>query len=138
MRVDDGHTIREVGRQMAYMRKRRGRLAAVLPYVVIILALEFTDAVRELEDVARAFGAGAARRIALVTISALAPSVATAALLAFLVSWAQYGTSLAVGGGLPTLPGVMLPYAPTDAQVAAAISLLMIVSAAAILLIALR
>jgi hypothetical protein len=84
------------------------------------------------------FGAGAVRRLTRVTIPALAPSLAMAALLAFLVSWAQYGTSLAVGGGLSTLPIVMLPYVRTDAQVAAGLSLLMIIPAVASLLIALR
>ena len=113
-------------------------LTAVLPYVVLILALGFTDALGELEDVARTFGAGTVRRLALVTVPALAPPLAMASLLAFLVSWAQYGTSLAVGGGLPTLPVVMLPYVRSDAQVAAAISLLMIAPAIASLFVALR
>ena len=54
------------------------------------------------------------------------------------MSWAQYGTSLAVGGGLPTLPVVMLPYVRTDAQVAAAISLLMVTPAIVSLFVALR
>ena len=113
-------------------------LTAVLPYVVLILALGFTEALGELEDVARTYGASPARRLALVTIPTLAPSLAMASLLAFLVSWAQYGTSLAVGGGLPTLPVVMLPYVRTDAQVAAAISLLMLAPAIVSLFVALR
>lgn len=113
-------------------------LTAVLPYVVLILALGFTDAVGELEEVARTFGAGHLRRLVLVTVPALAPSLAMASLLGFLVSWAQYGTSLAVGGGLQTLPVVMLPYVRTDAQVAAAISLLMVAPAVISLLVALR
>lgn len=113
-------------------------LTAVLPYVVLILALGFTDAVTDLEDVARTFGASAARRLVLVTVPALASSLAIASLLGFLVSWAQYGTSLAVGGGLPTLPLVMLPYVRTDAQVAAAIALLMVAPAILTLLVALR
>ncbi len=113
-------------------------LTAVLPYVVLILALGFTDAVSELEDVARTFGAGVAQRLALVTVPSIAASLATAALLAFLVSWAQYGTTLAVGGGLPTLPVTLLPYIRTDAQVAAALSLLMIGPAVLVLGVALR
>jgi hypothetical protein len=39
------------------------------------------------------------------------------------VSWSQYGTSLAVGGGLPTVPIVLVPFAQSDPQVAAALSL---------------
>ena len=113
-------------------------LTAVLPYVVLILALGFTEALDELEDVARTYGASPLRRLALVTLPTLAPSLAIASLLAFLVSWAQYGTSLAVGGGLPTLPVVMLPYVRTDAQVAAAISLLMVTPAIVSLFVALR
>lgn len=113
-------------------------LTAVVPYVVLILALGFTDAVTQLEDVARSFGAGFARRLALVTVPTVMPTLATATLLAFLVSWAQYGTSLAVGGGLPTLPVTLLPYIRTDSQVAAALSLLMIGPAVLALLFALR
>ena len=86
---------------------------------------------------ARTYGAGAARRVALVTIPVLAPSVAIASLLGFLVSWAQYGSSLAVGGGLPTLPLVLLPYVRTDAQIASALALLMLAPAVAGLLVAL-
>jgi hypothetical protein len=48
----------------------------------------------------------------------------------------QYGLSLAVGGGLPMLPIVLLPFVGTDPQVAAALSLLFLAPAVAALALA--
>jgi putative spermidine/putrescine transport system permease protein len=61
-----------------------------------------------------------------------------AALLGFLVSWSQYGLSLAVGGGLPMLPLVLVPYTSSDPQVAAALSLVFLAPAVVALLAAAR
>ena len=49
--------------------------------------------------------------------------LAVAALLGFVVSWSQYGTSLAVGGGRLTLPVVLLPFIARDPQLTAVLSL---------------
>lgn len=40
------------------------------------------------------------------------------------MSWSQYGTSLAVAGGVPMLPLVLLPFVAHDLQVASALALL--------------
>jgi len=101
-------------------------LVYVLPYVVLVLAPGFGPRVRELEEAARSLGAGARTRVLLVTVPAVRPALAAAALLGFLVSWSQYGTSLAVGGGIPMLPLVLLPFVGSDPQVAAALTLLFI------------
>lgn len=98
-------------------------LVYVLPYVVLILAPAFDDRVRRLEEVARTTGAGPVGRLRFVTLPAVARPLTLAALLGFLVSWSQYGTSLAVGGGRLTLPVVLLPFVDRDPQVAATLSL---------------
>jgi putative spermidine/putrescine transport system permease protein len=98
-------------------------LVYVLPYAVLILAPAFDDRLRRLEEAARTAGAGAAARLRLVTLPALLRPLTVAALLGFLVSWSQYGTSLAVGGGRLTHPVVLLPFVDRDPQVAAAMAL---------------
>ena len=98
-------------------------LVPVVPYVVLVLASAFTPDLRALEEVAAVHGAGPLRRLALVTVPTVAPMLAVAALLGFLVSWSQYGLSLAVGGGTPTLPLLLVPFVDTDPQVAAVLAL---------------
>lgn len=106
-------------------------LIPVLPYAVLILASGFGPDVRDLEEAAAVHGAGRARRLAVVTLPALAPVVAVAALLGFLVSWSQYGLSLAVGGGTPMLPLVLVPFVDSDPQVAAVLALVFLAPAVA-------
>jgi putative spermidine/putrescine transport system permease protein len=113
-------------------------LTVVLPYVVLVLAPGFGERLAELEEMAATAGLGPARRLALVTVPAVRPTLAAAGLLGFLVSWSQYGLSLAVGGGLPMLPIVLLPFVGTDPQVAAALSLLFLAPAVAALALAAR
>jgi putative spermidine/putrescine transport system permease protein len=113
-------------------------LTVVLPYIVLMLASGFGERLTELEEMAATTGLGPVRRLTLVTLPAVRPTLAAAALLGFLVSWSQYGLSLAVGGGLPMLPIVLLPFVGTDAQVAAALSLLFLAPAVAALALAAR
>lgn len=115
-----------------------GHLTVVLPYVVLVLAPGFRPALRELEEMARSAGAGPARRLLHVSIPASRATIGAAALLGLLVSWSQYGLSLSVGGGLSTLPIVMLPFVRNDAEVAAAIALFFLAPAVAALLVASR
>ncbi|MEZ5102748.1 MAG: ABC transporter permease [Thermoleophilia bacterium] len=100
-------------------------LVVVLPYVVLALVGGFTPSLRQLEEQARTLGLTPARLLLLVTVPALRPALVTAVALGFLVSWGQYGLSLAVG--LPTLPVVLLPYVRVDPEVAAALATLAIV-----------
>lgn len=113
-------------------------LVYVLPYVILILAGAFGREVEDLEEAARTLGGGPVRTLTLVTVPAVAPSLGVAALMGFVVSLSQYGTSLAVGGGIPMLPLVLLPFVPTDPQLAAAMSLLFLVPALAVLVLAMR
>lgn len=94
-------------------------LVYVLPYVVLVLTPGFSGEVRDLEEMAATQGATGLQRLGLVTVPAVAPTLAAATLLGLVVSWSQYGTSLAVGGGRLTLPVVLLPFVRSDPQVAA-------------------
>ena len=106
--------------------------------MVLLLAPAFRTGVAELEEAARTLGADPARWLALVIVPAVGPALAAATVLAFLVSWSQYGASLAVGGGLPMLPLVLVPFVGTDPQVAAALTLLFLAPAVAALAVAAR
>lgn len=101
-------------------------LVYVLPYVALLLAVGFTTRVTRLEEAAVTLGAGPAKRLRHVTIPAVAPALAFALLLGFLVSWSQYGTSLAVAGGTPLLPLLLVPFVQHDPQVASTLTLLFI------------
>ncbi len=61
-----------------------------------------------------------------------------AALVGFLVSWSDYGTTLAVGGGRLTLPLILLPFVGPDPQVAAAVALVFLVPPLLALLVVAR
>jgi len=113
-------------------------LVLVLPYVVVVLLSGFGSRVGELEEMARTFGASPLRRLAWVTLPSVRATLAAAGLLGFLVSWSQYGSSLAVGAGRPMLPLVLLPFVRTDPQVAAALALLFLAPALAALAVAAR
>jgi putative spermidine/putrescine transport system permease protein len=113
-------------------------LVLVLPYVVVLLLSGFGPSLTALEEMGRASGLGALQRWRWVTLPALAPTAGAAALLGFLVSWSEYGSSLAVGGGRPMLPLVLLPFVRSDPQVAAAISLLFLAPAVVALVLAAR
>ncbi|MBA2638122.1 MAG: ABC transporter permease subunit [Solirubrobacterales bacterium] len=115
-----------------------GHLTFVLPYVVLVLLSGFGPRLTALEEVARSSGLSPSRRLLWVTLPAAAPTVAAAALIGFLVSWSDYGTSLAVGGGRPMLPVVLLPFVGADPQVAATLALLFLAPAIAVLAVAVR
>jgi putative spermidine/putrescine transport system permease protein len=104
-------------------------LALVLPYSVLLLLSGFTPELRRAEEMARAAGLAPHQRLAWVTVPCLRPTLAATALVSFLVSWSQYGTSLAVAPTHPTLPVIMLPYIGPDPQVAAALALLFLAPA---------
>lgn len=113
-------------------------LVLVLPYVIVLLLSGFGPRLTALEEMGRSSGLGPWQRWRWVTLPAVAPTAGAAALLGFLVSWSEYGTSLAVGGGRPMLPLVLLPFVRADPQVAAAISLMFLLPAVAALVMAAR
>lgn len=113
-------------------------LVVVLPYVVVVLLSGFGSRLHELEEMARTFGAGRVARFAWVTVPSIRPNVAAAALVGFLVSWSQYGSSLAVGAGRPLLPLLLVPFVGTDPQVAATLALLFLAPAVIAVAVAAR
>ncbi len=113
-------------------------LTAVLPYVVLILVAGFGATLSELEDMGRSLGLSPLRRLLWVTLPSVGPTLAAALVLGFLVSWSQYGSSLAVGGGTPMAPLVLLPFVRPDPQVAAALSLVYVLPALLALLVTSR
>lgn len=104
-------------------------LVFVLPYVVLLLVPAFTRDVRALEEAASVLGTRPARRLLAVTLPAVRRHLSAAVLLGFIVSWSQYGTSLAVGGGIPMLPLVLVPHVGTDPQIAAVLALIFLAPA---------
>lgn len=113
-------------------------LVVVLPYVIVVLLAAFGPRVTELEEMGRTAGLPPLLRFRTVTLPSVAPTLGAAAFLGFLVSWSQYGSSLAVGGGRPMLPLVLLPFVRSDPQVAAALALLFLLPAVAALACATR
>lgn len=102
-------------------------ITAHLPFVLAWQAVALLGAwdrtLRARTDAAAANGLAPMSAFWLVTL----PGVRRAALLAwaigFLVSWAQYATSLLVGGGIEVLPVRLVPFVSSDPQVAAAFAL---------------
>ena len=113
-------------------------LTFVLPYAVLLLLSGFGPELRGQEEMGRAAGLSSWQRLRWVTVPALRPTLAAAALIAFLVSWSQYGTSLAVAPTRPTLPVLLLPFIGADPQVAAALSLLFLAPALLALVVSVR
>ena len=98
-------------------------LAIAIPYAALGLVPAFTDELVEIEQSAALSGAGPFRRMVDVVLPAARRHVLIAFALAFTVSWSQYGTSLAIGGGTPMLPLVLVPFVRSDPQIAAVLDL---------------
>jgi len=113
-------------------------LTAVAPYVVLILVAGFGPKLSGLEDMGRSLGLSPFRRLWWVTHPSVGPTLGAALVLGFLISWSQYGSSLAVGGGTPMAPLVLLPFVRPDPQVAAALSLVYVLPALLALLVTAR
>ncbi len=113
-------------------------LTAVLPYVTLVLLSGFGPRLTAIEEMGSVSGLSPLRRLRHITVPAAAPTVAAAALLGFLVSWGDYGSSLALGAGRPMLPVVLLPFVGSDPQVAATLALLFLAPAIAALIVTVR
>lgn len=98
-------------------------LPSVLAYEILLLLPAFDARLRQLDEAGAVLGARPAIRALLVELPARRGAVVAALAIGFTVSWAQYGTSLAVGAGTVTLPVVLVPFAQTDPQVAALLAL---------------
>ena len=101
-------------------------LVYVVPYQVLALYPAFTSEQHAREEAASSLGAGPLRRLVTITVPDIRRSLALAAALGFTVSWSQYGTTLGVGGGIVTLPLVLVPFVRTDPQIAAVLDLILL------------
>ncbi|MBC7680457.1 MAG: ABC transporter permease subunit, partial [Pseudorhodobacter sp.] len=111
---------------------RRGvvlvHLLSAVPYVSLVMSSVYANLDLRLEDQARTLGAGPVQVFLRVTLPAVAPGLAVAALFAFLISWGEYVLTLLVGGGtVKTLPLLLYSYlGSTDTPVAAALGLALV------------
>ena len=118
---------------------RRGvvlaHLIAAVPYVCLVMSGVYANLDTRLEDQARTLGAGPVQVFLRVTLPAVAPGLAVAALFAFLLSWGEYVLTLLVGGGVvKTLPLLLYAYlGSTDTPVAAALALALVLPPVALL-----
>lgn len=113
-------------------------LAVSIPYAVLALVPAFTAELIEVDHSAAVLGAGPWRRTWQLLIPTARRPVAIALALAFTVSWSQYGTSLAIGGGTPMLPLVLVPFVGRDPQIAAVLALVFALPPAVLLALAAR
>lgn len=106
-------------------------LIPALPYFVLVMAGVFANHRTELEETARTLGAGRVQVFARITLPAIGPGLAIAAMFSFLVSWSQYVTTLLIGAGrVITLPLVLFPFiGGSDHATAAAISIVFVAPA---------
>ncbi len=70
-----------------------------LPYTTYTMRAAYTALDRGLEEQARLLGAGPAAAFFRVTVPALAPAIAAATFLAFLVGWSDYVVTVVISGG---------------------------------------
>ncbi len=101
-------------------------LVFVVPYCVLVLTPGFTPELRNRETAAMMLSGDTWQRLRSVTLPGMRRQVALALALGFTISWAQYGTSLGVGGGVPMLPLLFVPLVRADPQVAAVLDLIVI------------
>lgn len=113
------------------------QLVPTVPYVSLVMASSFAGLDVGIEDVGRVLGAGPLRRLLFVTLPAVAPGLAVAALFAFLISWSEYVLTLLIGGGtVQTLP-LLLFAAIGSADLTAAAALALVVALPPVLLVGL-
>lgn len=115
-------------------------LVPTVPYAAIILTSVFAERTGELEQTARILGATPWRAFLYVTLPDIAPGVAVAGLLAFLISWGQYILTLLIGGGnVVTLPMLLFSAASgNDPVIASALAMVFALPAVLALVVALR
>ena len=97
------------------------------PYAVLTIMSSFTKLVVDLESQARTLGATNSQVWLRITLPAIAPGIALAASLSFIISWSQYLLTLLTGGGrIVTLPIVLVGFEKSgDHAVAAAMALVL-------------
>ena len=98
-------------------------VVAALPYTTFVLRSAYAGYDLGYEEEARSLGAGRRAVLTRVHLPLVAPALAAAAFLAFLVGWSDYVVTLVVGGGelvtLPMLVGALASASGNEAVVAA-------------------
>ena len=115
-------------------------LIPALPYFMLVMSGVFANYGTELEETARTLGANPWRTFWHITLPAILPGLAVAAMFTFLVSWSQYITTVLIGGGrVVTLPMVLFPFiSAANHANAAAVSVVFILPAIFILIFTAR
>jgi putative spermidine/putrescine transport system permease protein len=100
-------------------------LIPTVPYCTMMLTSSLANFDQDWEAQARTLGASPLAVWRSVTLPAIAPGLAVAAVFAFLISWSQYLTTLLIGGGrVVTLPLMLVAFQRGgDEAVTAALSL---------------
>ncbi|MBA3562600.1 MAG: ABC transporter permease subunit [Gammaproteobacteria bacterium] len=115
-------------------------LVPAVPYAVLILASVFASRSGEIEATARTLGAAPWQAFLHVTLPQIAPGLAVAALLAFLISWSQYILTVIIGGGSVLTLAMLLFSAASgnDPVVTGALAVVFALPAVTALLLVLR
>lgn len=108
-----------------------GHLIPAVPYCTLMMAGSLANFDQDFEAQARTLGASPLAVWRYVTLPAIAPGLAVAAVFAFLISWSQYLTTLLIGGGhVMTLPLMLVAFQRGgDEAVTAALSLVFLAPA---------
>jgi putative spermidine/putrescine transport system permease protein len=103
-------------------------LIPAVPYATFVLAGTFSGFDPDWEEQARTLGANPWSVWTRITLPAIAPGLALAAILAFVVSWSQYVLTLLIGGGrVLTVPLMLVAFQRGgDEAVAAALSIVFV------------
>ena len=110
-----------------------------LPFVVIVLVAGLRDFDANLEMAARGLGASRVAAVRTVTLPILAPSVISAAFLAFITSFDELVVAMFLAGANMTLPKKMFDTIQADIEpTVAAVSVLQIVLVTGLLLLSMR
>jgi putative spermidine/putrescine transport system permease protein len=115
-------------------------LTFCLPYAVFVMWGVFSNYNPDFEDQARSLGASGTAVVVRVMLPMVLPGIVVAGLFSFLLSWAQYLSTLIIGGGrLMTLPVILFSLMGSgDRPVAAAVSLVFVLPAFVVLLFSAR
>ncbi len=103
-------------------------LVPTIPYVTLVMSSVYANFDPAYEEQARVLGAGPVQVQVRVTLPAVLPGLAVAALFAFLISWSEYILTLLVGGGsVQTLPLLLFAYVGSaDVNAAAVLGLALV------------
>jgi ABC-type spermidine/putrescine transport system permease subunit II len=109
-----------------------------LPYVVLLMTNGFQQIDEMYEEASSVMGAGRLTTLRRVVLPMLAPSLASAAVFAFITSWDEVVMVLFLGGRMTTLPLKMFTYLQTGVTPTIAAASTMLIALVMVLFIASR